>query len=246
MKKNTRSMVSLRSLSRKRRPSNLESAPPLPNARNSTEAKKRGSRSSDLGVKLAPSVSATSHPYSNGKVEKKVSFNDWSVVKLVEQYDPDDMTAVSQPYAYVGDYMVEVTLGASLTDEMAKYESKLKGDDAPMSMPVTPASPGTPATPGTGNVGDINSPAISAREFRRKSRRLGWFEKLRDGLQKGEEIGWFVVVCGDEERAAPSMDELDGRPSTSTTGSDSTPQRTPRSAGMRGFFHKKKVSDEYY
>ncbi|KAI9897035.1 hypothetical protein N3K66_008057 [Trichothecium roseum] len=28
-----------------------------------------------------------------------------------------------------------------------------------------------------------------------------WFGKLRDGLQAGEEIGWYTVVCEDEERA---------------------------------------------
>lgn len=27
-----------------------------------------------------------------------------------------------------------------------------------------------------------------------------WFPKLRDQLQGSEEIGWYVVVCGDEER----------------------------------------------
>jgi exonuclease III len=73
---------------------------------------------------------------------------------------------------------------------------------------------------------------MSAREIRRKSRRLGWFEKLRDGLQKGADIGWFVVVCGDEERAAPSLDVE----RTSEEDTDEEEQRTPRSAGLRGFF----------
>lgn len=27
-----------------------------------------------------------------------------------------------------------------------------------------------------------------------------WFEKLRDALQDGADIGWYVVVCGDERR----------------------------------------------
>jgi hypothetical protein len=41
-----------------------------------------------------------------------------------------------------------------------------------------------------------------------------------------------VVVCEDEERAAPSMDV--GR--TSEEDTDEEEQRTPRSAGLRGFF----------
>lgn len=28
----------------------------------------------------------------------------------------------------------------------------------------------------------------------------GWFERVRDELQAGEAIGWYVVVCGDEVR----------------------------------------------
>lgn len=31
--------------------------------------------------------------------------------------------------------------------------------------------------------------------------------KLRDQLEKEERIGWYVVVCGDEERGWPGMEE---------------------------------------
>lgn len=177
-------------------------------------------------------------PCSNGKLEKPPSFNDWSVVKLVEQYDPDDLHCASQPYAYVADYMIEVALGASLSEEMGKYEERLKSDEAPMS---TPASPATSAMPASGDPADVQSPGFSARDRRRKSRRLGWFEKLRDELQKGEDIGWYVVVCGDEERVAPPVDLGQGRPSTSTA-SDTTAQETPRKSGLKGIFSKKKSS----
>ncbi|KAL7921642.1 hypothetical protein ACQKWADRAFT_117739 [Trichoderma austrokoningii] len=34
-----------------------------------------------------------------------------------------------------------------------------------------------------------------------------WFEKLRDELQAGAAIGWYVVVNGDEERAVPEYDD---------------------------------------
>ena len=162
-------------------------------------------------------------------------------MKLVEQYDPNDMKVVSQPYAYVADYMLEVSLGVSITEEMAKYETKMKGEDAPMS-PATPL-PGTPGTPVAGDLGGSNrSSNMSMRDLRRKSRRLGWFEKLRDGLQKGEDIGWHVVVCGDEERASPSMESIRGRLGVD----DDQFLRTPRSSGsgFKGFFRKRNAEEE--
>jgi hypothetical protein len=164
--------------------------------------------------------------------EKQQSFNDWSAIKLLEQYDPNDLEAVSQPYAYVGDYMVEVELGVSLNEEIAKYEARIKAEEGPL-------SPGS-TTPPEG---------MSARDIRRKSKRLGWFEKLRDGLQKGADIGWYVVVVGDEERAAP---ESYGRGSLSTaSGEELLPpppipalRKVPSSAKLRGFFSRKKTTLE--
>lgn len=34
-----------------------------------------------------------------------------------------------------------------------------------------------------------------------------WLEKLRDGMQKDEEIQWYIVVCADEERHVPDRDD---------------------------------------
>ncbi|TVY31573.1 hypothetical protein LOCC1_G008591 [Lachnellula occidentalis] len=156
---------------------------------------------------------------------KQPAFNDWSAVKLLEQYDPEDMYATSQPHAYVGDYMVEVSLGVSVTEEMAKYEARVKGEEEELSS----ANVGTP--------GD----GMSARDFRRKSRRLGWLEKLKDGLQKDGEIGWFVVVVGDEERAVP--DESRGG-SVSTASEEPYVRSPPRTAKLKGFFGRRKTITE--
>ena len=41
---------------------------------------------------------------------------------------------------------------------------------------------------------------MAAYEERAARAGAGWFPMLRDQLQEGEEIGWYVVVCGDEER----------------------------------------------
>jgi len=165
----------------------------------------------------------TSVTAKSERSKKQPAFNDWSVVKLVEQYDPDDMFAVSQPYAYVADYMVEVGLGVSVTDEMAKYEARMRVEEDI-----------APNTPSSSKNGDLASPALSARDIRRKSRRLGWFEKLKDGLEKGENLGWYVVYCGDVERESPLS-----RDGVSMEQDDI---RSPKSAGLRGFFNRRRIS----
>ena len=172
---------------------------------------------------------------------KKVAFNDWSVVKLLEQYDPDDM-AVSQPYAYVADYMVKVGLSASIGEEIAKYEAKQKEEEALLSSP-SGGSPSTGLEPGSdGADGGAITRTISSLAEERRNKRLNWFEKLRDGLEKDGEIGWYVVVCGDEERAIPSI----GSESDLSLRSDATdPQKTPTRSGLRKFFSRKKVNEKH-
>jgi hypothetical protein len=236
------SIASLSSLGRKGRPARLE-------------AKGTNGNGNGNGHHATPSsegdTSRTRSAGQDSKGGKKPAFNDWSVVKFVEQYDPNDLSSTSQPFAYVGDYMVEVKLGISVNEEIAKFEARQRAEELPLNSPTSPMSPGTPGTPATGASGDLNSPGLpagvmSARELRRKSRRLGWFEKLRDGLQKGADIGWYVVVCGDEERAAPSMNT--GRTSEDTEEEEEEDQKTPRSAGLRGFFgtvgRKKNIPEE--
>lgn len=176
---------------------------------------------------------------SANKIEKSETlppFNDWSVVKLVEQYDPDDLSMSSQPFAYVGDYVVEVGLGASVTEHMARFETKVKRDEE--NLPKTPNRDSTASSllspalsPGP------RSPALSAREVRRMHRRLGWLEKLRDKLEANEEIGWYVVYCGDLERLSPTTESESSFSLTSRPSGDA-----PRSAGLRGFFSRRNVN----
>ena len=223
------SIASLSSLGRKSRRAKLEKG---------TNGKENGHVTASSESEAERTTSTTTA--AKESKQKKVSFNDWSVVKFVEQYDPNDLISTSQPYAYVGDYMVEVKLGVSVNEEIAKYEARQRAEEAPLNSPV---SPGTPATPNIGASGDLSSPGLSARDIRRISRRLGWFEKLRDGLQKGADIGWFVVVCGDEERASPDIE-------IGTTSEDTEEEdvKTSRSAGLRSFFgtvaRKKSIPEE--
>jgi hypothetical protein len=131
--------------------------------------------------------------------------------------------------------MVEVSLGVSVAEEMARYEAKISEDESPLSVPGTPLPPeraGIPATPTVDENGVLASPPLSARDIRRNSKRLNWFEKLRDGLQKEAAIGWHVVVCGDEERTPPSIYEEEDEESVEDEGY----QKPPRSASLRGFF----------
>lgn len=100
--------------------------------------------------------------------DDSVLANEWSPVKLLEEYDLEETASAARPYAYVADYAVRVDLGASVADEMARYEAMAKQHEG------------------------------------------GWFEKLRDQLQPAAAIQWYVVVCADEERAAPEGDRDEG------------------------------------
>ncbi|KAH8804672.1 hypothetical protein F5884DRAFT_677782 [Xylogone sp. PMI_703] len=128
---------------------------------------------------------------------KEPRFNDWSVVKFIEQYDANELV-VSQPWAYVADYVIEVKLGASITEEMMKYEAwKNEIEGAASSAEVM--SPGVAGS-------RASTLSMSAHGMRRRSKWIGWLDKLKDALQKGEEIGWHVVVCEDEERPYSATD----------------------------------------
>ncbi|KUJ16905.1 uncharacterized protein LY89DRAFT_684910 [Mollisia scopiformis] len=220
-KANKGSMSSLRSLGRKNKPPNLGS---------------KGTNGHTASTSSSDSRPSPSTQTSACEVKKEPRFNEWSVVKLLEQYDPEDIQTASQPYAYVADYMVEVKLGVSLNEEMFKYEADQKAEEAILNAHNAPPTPGTPASPAPNAIGGMTSPSLSIREARRRSRRLGWFEKLRDGLQKEADIGWYVVVCGDEERMVPTTIEEESEDESE----EERHMKSPRSAGLRGMFHKRK------
>ncbi|UNI21961.1 hypothetical protein JDV02_007899 [Purpureocillium takamizusanense] len=62
--------------------------------------------------------------------EDDVLANDWSPVKLLEEYDLEETQSASRPYAFVADYVVRVDLSVNVGDEMARYESAAAKDDA--------------------------------------------------------------------------------------------------------------------
>ncbi|OTA04533.1 hypothetical protein A9Z42_0051130 [Trichoderma parareesei] len=108
------------------------------------------------------SVPPSRVPYS----EDSVLVNQFSPVKLLEEYDPEETSISARPFAYVADHVIRIDLSANVLEEMAKYEALVKERNE-------------------GN----------------------WFERLRDELQPGSPIEWYVVVNGDEERGWPHDDE---------------------------------------
>jgi hypothetical protein len=108
--------------------------------------------------------------------EDEFSAQSWSAIKLLEEYDPNDLSAVSRPYAYVADYAVRIDLSCSIVDEIARYEQQQL---------------------------QSSFPAISIPSRNSPVKGVGWFEQLRDQLQRGEEIRWYVVVNNDEVRDWP-------------------------------------------
>jgi hypothetical protein len=120
---------------------------------------------------------------------------------------------------------------------MAAYEEKQRAEAQPLlSSGIASLQP----VASNNETSGTESTSFNEREMKRKGRRFGWFEKLRDQLAKTESIGWYVVVCGDEERTAPDLSGLEiGVGQMGKAREDDLRPKTPRSGGMRGFFSKK-------
>jgi hypothetical protein len=130
--------------------------------------------------------------------EDELRVQDWSVVKLLEEYDPTKLDEVSRPYAYVADHVVKIDLSVSIFDEIARYEEQARADRDP---PITgPSDEGVPPSREA-------KKKASKKQQEQQGAGTGWFEKLRDQLQRGEEIRWYVVVNGDEVRDWPDEPE---------------------------------------
>ncbi|KAI2470971.1 hypothetical protein F4781DRAFT_388316 [Annulohypoxylon bovei var. microspora] len=119
--------------------------------------------------------------------DDSVPFNDWSVVKFLEEFDPTDLSAASGPWAYVADYVVRIDTSVSVAEEICRYEARMKTESCK------------------------SMSGISDEEGRKVNtfgnKKAGWLEKLRDQLQRMESIRWYVVVCGDEDRIVPQIDK---------------------------------------
>ncbi|KAH8758465.1 hypothetical protein F5883DRAFT_427719 [Diaporthe sp. PMI_573] len=135
-------------------------------------------------------------PRSDGATADPVLAQDWSPVKVLEEHDPGNLDEVSRPYAYVADYVQRIDSSCSIVEEIARYEHMVRASREP-------------AVTGPSSDETLNG----KRDTARLGDLAGWFEQLRDQLQKGEEIRWYVVVNGDEEREWPAEGSL-SRPET--------------------------------
>ena len=52
-------------------------------------------------------------------------FNAWSPIKVLEQHSEKSLV-VSHPYAYIGDYVLPITLSADIAEEMIAYEQRAR------------------------------------------------------------------------------------------------------------------------
>lgn len=116
----------------------------------------------------------------------------WSPVQLLEEHDPANLDEVSRPHAYVADYATRIDASCSIVEEIQRYESRVRH---------------TADNPAITGPSSDEMLCGRGRDTTRLGRNAGWFEKLRDQLQQDEEIRWYVVVNGDEERAWPPAAE---------------------------------------
>ncbi|KAI0197558.1 hypothetical protein F4808DRAFT_293648 [Astrocystis sublimbata] len=142
-------------------------------------------RTSGRDEVAAPIASSPLPLHSPASIATKEDYFDTpSPIKLLEEFDPRDESMASAPWAYVADHVVRVGTSVSIADEMFRYEARMKRDP-------NRAMHGPSDEYGRKVLGGSN-------------RKTGWLEKLRDQLQRGESIKWYIVVCGDEERYNPT------------------------------------------
>lgn len=155
-------------------------------------------------------------------METAVQFNDWSPIKLVEQYDPEEKYVCSQPYAYVADYLIKVDLSVALDDQIQKYE-KFRAEQCESHEESQ-------------NIGSLACESVEDKSKIKENLQKpekDWFERLRNELEKESDIGWYVVYCGDQEREIPAwvQKELSNEdPAVMTS------PKTPWSASFKSLF----------
>ncbi|KAK3491657.1 hypothetical protein B0T13DRAFT_513849 [Neurospora crassa] len=158
------------------------------------------------------SSSRRSESHSPNRKKDELSAQRWSAVKVLEEYDPNNLDEVSRPYAYVADHVVRVDGAADILAEVRRYEErmqrlrlKLKGAEKRAGERDPKANRNSGGSGGSGEYHD----ALEHLEESAKEKEETWIEQLRDELQRGEEIKWYVVVNGDEERNYSNLSDSD-------------------------------------
>ncbi|KAI9756444.1 MAG: Transcription initiation protein spt3 [Chaenotheca gracillima] len=115
-------------------------------------------------------------------------------LRLVEQHDESDTgrTAVAQPYAFVADQFIRVGLSVDVEEAMRIATGAMEGEGGGVEATLNKGDRAS-----VPDEGDLNDPSSEAAK---RKRRDAAFALLRDGIQTGEKIGWYIVWCGDEVR----------------------------------------------
>ncbi|KAM0175941.1 hypothetical protein ACHAPC_009433 [Botrytis cinerea] len=217
-KKNKNSMMSLKSSPHKKKSSST-----LRKGNSNGQNNASNSGSETLHSRSASgATNAIPREQPHNGLEKPLRFNDWSAIKLVEQYDPGDLKTTSQPWAYVSDYMVEIGLGVDICEEMEKYKANVAEAEAE-AEPVPP------------NCEELGT---SPEEISKRNEKAGWLDRLRQNLEAEAVCNWYVVVCGDEERWAPDIDLSDEMQSGDETEVDDSPVKLSRRKKFRDWLNK--------
>lgn len=175
---------------------------PLPRKASSNSSRKRSKSDiarNSIPPNSSPPLGQARHSSLNlpDNSSDPVLCQEWSPVKLLEEYDPNDLETASRPCAYVADYVKRIDASCSIVEEIQKYEQRVR------------CSP-VPAVTGPSSDEMLNG----KKRDTTKIARAGWFEKLRDQLQQNQKIQWYVVVHGEEDRTWQS--ERSRRDSRST------------------------------
>ncbi|KHJ32995.1 putative developmental regulator protein [Erysiphe necator] len=163
-------------------------------------------------------------------MKTSIHFNDWSPIKLVEEYDPREQFFCSQPYAYVADYLVKVDLSLALKEQMLKYETfraeQCRVDKAEhnLGMPL-----------------QISEKEKISTLDSTKTVKEDWFERLRNELENESDIDWYIVYCGDQEREISAWTLGN---SNDEVLSAKSPPKTPWSAALKILFKGKHSDSE--
>ncbi|KAH7626267.1 hypothetical protein B0T09DRAFT_412459 [Sordaria sp. MPI-SDFR-AT-0083] len=195
------------------------------------------SSSFDGGRKSKKTSRSRSSSHSPNRKKDELSAQRWSAVKVLEEYDPNNLDEVSRPYAYISDHVVRVDGAVDILAEVRRYEERMQqeqkqgqgqkqkqkrgengeegekgGHGRDYSIINNKKNRDSAGSGGTAAGRSNDEEFHDALEHPEEEKEQTWIEQLRDELQRGEELQWYVVVNGDEERnySNDSDEEDDG------------------------------------
>ncbi|KAK3398643.1 hypothetical protein B0T20DRAFT_352557 [Sordaria brevicollis] len=162
--------------------------------------------SSSSGHRKSKKTSRSRHSsHSPNRKRDELSAQSWSAVKVLEEYDPNNLDEVSRPYAYVADHVIRIDGAVDIMAEVKLYEERMQRQKGQEEVVPKKAEKATDENRGGRGRGDEEfhdalEHLTEEEQIAKQEKEQTWIKQLRDELQRGEEIKWYVVVNGDEER----------------------------------------------